>query len=210
MAPIQFGHRTCTCKNDVHENVKFVALTGGPGGGKTAVLEIAERIFCKHVAVLPEAASIIFGGGFPRHTSDHGKRAAQRAIYHVQIELERMMRDEDEVAVVLCDRSTIDGVAYWPGSADTYWDSLDTTKAAELGRYDAVIHLETPDKEHGYNRENNLRIETALTAKAIDDRIAAAWQEHPQRFVIPSSIRFLDKAQEAISKVGDLMPPCCG
>lgn len=208
MSPIQFGHRTCLCSSSIHD-VKFIALTGGPGGGKTAVLEIAERIFCKHVAVLPEAASIIFSGGFPRHTSDFGKRAAQRAIYHVQIELERMMRDEDEVAVVLCDRATIDGVAYWPDSVDTYWGALGTTREAELARYDGVIHLETPDEKHGYNRENNLRIESALTAKSIDERIARAWQGHPRRVVIPSSIRFLDKAQQAISSVGDMMPTCC-
>lgn len=209
MPPIQFGHRTCLCDLKAHE-VKFIALTGGPGGGKTAVLEIAERIFCKHVAVLPEAASIIFSGGFPRHDSAAARRAAQRAIYHVQIELEHMMRDEDEVAVVLCDRGTIDGVAYWPDSPESYWEALGTTQEAELGRYDGVIHLETPDRKHGYNRENALRIETALTAKSIDERIGLAWREHSNRVLIPSSERFLDKAQLAISAVGDMMPSCCG
>lgn len=173
------------------------------------MLEIAERIFCKHVAVLPESASIIFSGGFPRHDTDHARRAAQRAIYHVQVELECMMRDEDEVAIVLCDRGTVDGVAYWPDPPDTYWEALGTTQEAELARYDAVIHLETPDDKHGYNRENSLRIETALTAKSIDRRIAQAWESHPRRVVIPSSERFLDKAQMAISAVGELMPKCC-
>ena len=78
-----------------------------------------------------------------------------------------------------------------------------------LARYDGVIHLETPDEKHGYNRENNLRIETALTAKSIDDRIRLAWQDHPSRVIVPSSNRFLDKAQQAISAVGDMMPNCC-
>lgn len=209
MPPIQFGHRTCTCTERLH-TPRFIALTGGPGGGKTAVLEIAERIFCKHVAVLPEAASIVFSGGFPRHDTIHGRRAAQRAIYHVQIELERLMRDEDEVAVVLCDRGTVDGVAYWPESDTTYWEALGTTREDELGRYDSVIHLETPDEAHGYNRENELRIETALTAHGIDERIAKAWEGHKSRIMIPSSERFLDKAQESIAAIGNLMPKCCG
>jgi predicted ATPase len=187
----------------------LIALTGGPGGGKTAVLEIAERIFCKHVAVLPEAAGIVFTGGFPRHETLHGRKAAQRAIYHVQLELERLMRDEDEVAVVLCDRGTVDGMAYWPEEAGSYWDALNTTREAEQGRYDAVIHLETPDEKHGYNRENALRIETALTARAIDLRIAQAWDGHPHRVRISSSERFLDKAQESIAAIGALMPKCC-
>ncbi len=209
MPPIQFGHRTCSCDAPTQPPV-FIALTGGPGGGKTAVLEIAERIFCKHVAVLPEAASIVFSGGFPRHESLHGRKAAQRAIYHIQLELERLMRDENEVAVVLCDRGTVDGVAYWPEEAGSYWDALHTTREAELARYDAVIHLETPDENHGYNRENALRIETALTARSIDERIALAWEGHKHRVTIPSSERFLNKAQESISAIGALMPKCCG
>ncbi len=208
MPPLQFGHRTCQCKVSNHQ-VRYIALTGGPGGGKTAVLEIAERIFCKHVVVLPEAASIVFSGGFPRHSSDHGRRAAQRTIYHVQTEMEELMRAEDGVAIVLCDRGTVDGLAYWPDAGPSYCESLGTTLEKELARYDAVIHLETPDDEHGYNRENSLRVENALTAKAIDQRIALAWHSHPSRVVIPSSDRFLDKAQKAISAIGQLMPACC-
>jgi predicted ATPase len=42
---------------------KLVVLTGGPGAGKTALLEVVRRHFCEHVVVLPEAASIVFGGG---------------------------------------------------------------------------------------------------------------------------------------------------
>ena len=40
-----------------------MVLTGGPGAGKTAVLEVVRRTFCEHVTVLPEAASILFMGG---------------------------------------------------------------------------------------------------------------------------------------------------
>jgi hypothetical protein len=58
-----------------------VVITGGPGAGKTAVLELVARSFCPHVAILPEAATIVFGGGFPRHTTTVGLMAAQRAIY---------------------------------------------------------------------------------------------------------------------------------
>jgi predicted ATPase len=209
MPPIQMGHRGCSCQVVDHD-IQFVALTGGPGGGKTALLEIAERIFCRHVAVLPEAASIIFSGGFPRHDSDSARQAAQKAIFHVQRQLEQLMRDEDDVALVLCDRSTIDGLAYWPQGGESYWDALETTQAEELSHYSGVIHLETPDELHGYNRENKLRTESALSAREIDKAIAEAWKGHPRRLVVPSSERFLDKVQLAISHIGDLVPPCCG
>ena len=36
-------------------------LTGGPGAGKTATLEMIKDAFCDHVKVVPEAASVVFG-----------------------------------------------------------------------------------------------------------------------------------------------------
>jgi predicted ATPase len=97
----------------------MVVLTGGSGAGKTAILELARRYFCKHVDVLPEAAGILFGGGFPRLPSDAGRRAAQRAIFHVQTALEDLSITAN-AAVTLCDRGTVDSLAYWPGAADTF------------------------------------------------------------------------------------------
>jgi len=72
----------CECSN-AHKR-RRIALTGGPGAGKTALLELIRQSFCNHVTVLPEAAGVVFGGGFPRHADRKCQRAAQRAIYHVQ------------------------------------------------------------------------------------------------------------------------------
>ncbi|MGH7283376.1 MAG: AAA family ATPase, partial [Polyangiaceae bacterium] len=69
-----------------------IVLTGGPGAGKTAILELARRHFGAKVEVLHEAASLIFSGGFPRRESVEARSAAQRAIYHVQVELENVAR----------------------------------------------------------------------------------------------------------------------
>ena len=35
---------------------------------------------CEHVAILPESAGMVFGGGFPRSAKADVRRAAQRAI----------------------------------------------------------------------------------------------------------------------------------
>ena len=101
----------CECAR-VHSRRRIV-LTGGPGAGKTALLELIRQAFCSHVTVLPEAAGIVFGGGFPREDDDECRRAAQRAIFHVQRELEAV-GDSHSPAVVLCDRGTIDGLATGP------------------------------------------------------------------------------------------------
>jgi hypothetical protein len=149
--------------------------------------------------VLPEAAGIVFGGGFPRNGEDACRRAGQRAIFHVQRELEAVA-DAGARAVVLCDRGTVDGAAYWPGP-DEFWPSVGTTLAAELARYDAVLHLRTPSSSHGYNRVNPLRIESADEAAAIDARILDAWAAHPRRIIIAAAPDFLAKAGQAIDAI---------
>ena len=115
--------KACECR-DRHERRRIV-LTGGPGAGKTAVLELIRQSFCEHVKVLPESASIVFGGGFPRGGNAIVVKAGQRAIFYVQRELETA-GDADNPAIVLCDRGTIDGAAYWPAGEEP-WASVGTT-----------------------------------------------------------------------------------
>jgi predicted ATPase len=187
---------------------KRVVLTGGPGAGKTAVLELVRQYFCRHVLVLPESAGILFGGGFPRGSAAAEQAAAQRAIYRVQRELEAWATARDATAIVLCDRGTVDGAAYWPGPG-TLWSSVGVSRADELRRYDAVIHLRTPDAAD-YNQGNPLRVESAVEAAAIDERIVDAWAGHPRRFFVASAENFLQKANSAIAIIRAELPVCCG
>lgn len=180
---------------------RLLVVTGGPGAGKTALLEIVRRNYGEQVVVLPEAASILFSGGFPRRTTDAGKRAAQRAIFRVQSELERLALEERAAPVVLCDRGTVDGAAYWPGEPEGLFREVGSTLERELAHYSAVLHLRTPEDGKGYNHANPVRIETAREARAVDDRILEVWQAHPQRFVIDSTDDFLHKVSRALAIV---------
>lgn len=196
----------CECAQ-AHETRRIV-LTGGPGAGKTAMLELIRQSFCSHVRVLPEAASVVFGGGFPREDDVASRRAAQRAIFHVQRELEEA-GSSHRPAILLCDRGTLDGLAYWPGTAEDLWTSVGTTRAVELARYDAVIHLRTPTTALGYNHQNPLRTESAPLAAEIDARIITAWDGHPRRWLIDSSVDFLDKVARALEALRGELPDCC-
>ena len=198
----------CYCKVAAH-SPKLIVITGGPGAGKTAVLEMARKNFCQHVAVLPEAASIIFGGGFWRLDTDSASMAAQRAIFHVQRELEQMVLDDSNWAMGLCDRGTLDGLAYWPAQEELYWQQVGSGPATELSRYQAVVHLRTPSLKLGYNHANTLRIESPQEARAIDQRIEKIWSAHPRYVQIDSSIDFIDKARLAIQAIEGLIPECC-
>ena len=198
----------CACNLKDHR-CKLVALTGGPGAGKTAVLEVVRRSMCRHVAVLPESASVVFGGGFPRGHSELERRAAQCAIFHVQRQLERIAEESSAYAIALCDRGTLDGLAYWPGTPETYFEEVGSTQAGELSRYAAVVHLRTPSLEHGYDHKNPLRIESPLLAAEADHKILEAWQDHPQRIIIDSSATFVEKLLRAVTAIREQLPVCC-
>lgn len=198
----------CSCKLENHKS-KLVVLTGGPGAGKTAILEIAQKSFCEHISILPEAASIVFKGGFWRGESMPARKAAQRAIFHIQKELENIIREEGKVAIALCDRGTVDGMAYWPSDEKSFWTDLNTTKEKEFEKYSAVIHLRTPHIEQGYNHVNPIRIETAKQASEIDEKIAKAWNGHPKRVFIESTDNFIDKIKKSIEIIRNELPDCC-
>jgi predicted ATPase len=207
-APTPSGIPACDCCHATH-STRLVVLTGGPGAGKTAVLEVIRKHFCEHVAVLPEAASILFGGGFPRREGLAAKKAAQRAIAKVQMELERLHVEEGSAAIALCDRGVLDALAYWPGDTADLWRDLGTTREAELRRYAAVIHLRVPGDGEGYGHSNPLRTENAVQAAEIDGRIAAAWKGHPRMTEIPSSQDFLEKLRLALVAIRNEVPECC-
>ena len=195
----------CGCRQQ-HQRRRIV-LTGGPGAGKTAVLELLRHSLCEHVSIVPEAAGIVFGGGFPRRDDLAGRQAAQRAICHIQRELEDLATASG-IPIQLCDRGMPDGAAYWAGEC-TLWEAVGIDRAEAMARYDAVVHLRVPGDENGYGHQNPLRVENALQARAIDDRILAAWNGHPRRIVIEASPDFFEKTRLALEAIRKELPPCC-
>ena len=183
---------------------KRIVLTGGPGAGKTAVLELARKHFRGKLDILHEAASIVFVGGFPRHPEPYARAAAQRAIYHVQVELERIAMETPSDKAILCDRGTIDGLAYWPFERAQYFSDVWSSLEKEIARYDAVIHLRTPAKGAGYHK-NGVRTEAPEDAELIDERLLDVWKTHPKRYVIESSASFMEKAHRAMTLIEELL-----
>lgn len=181
-----------------------VVVTGGPGGGKTTAVDFFRREIGEQLVIVPEAATMIFSGGFPRNPEAHASMAAQRAIYHVQRNLEDVQAALYPDRVLLCDRGTVDGAVYWPGEPEGFFDALGTSLEAELERYDAVIFFESAAVGGmGIEGGNPVRSETMDQAVELDSRLRAIWARHPRFTVVghdPSFFRKIGRGLDALAE----------
>jgi predicted ATPase len=171
-----------------------IVLTGGPGGGKTTAADLFRRELGERVVIVPESATILFAGGFPRSTQIDAQRAAQAAIFHVQTNLEDVQSAQFPDRVLLCDRGTIDGAAYWPNHERDFFECMGTTFERELQRYDAVVFFETAAIA-GASIEggNPVRTESLNEAVELDARLRKLWSRHPRFMLVPHHPSFLRK-----------------
>ncbi|MEY4543976.1 MAG: hypothetical protein RL685_171 [Pseudomonadota bacterium] len=177
-----------------------IVLTGGPGGGKTTAADLFRREIGEQVVVVPEAATLLFSGGFPRSSAELARKSAQCAIYHVQTHLEDAQSSLYADRILLCDRGTVDGAAYWPGGPSGFFSAVGTSFAQELGRYDAVLFFETA-AAGGSSVEggNPIRIESNAQALELDARLRDLWSQHPHFVLVPHSPSFVRKIMSGLA-----------
>ena len=113
---------------------KRIVLTGGPGGGKTTAADLFRRELGERVIVVPEAGTLLFSGGFPRVADPNALESTQVAIYHVQRALEDVQCARFPDRILLCDRGTVDGAAYWPSGPDGFFEAVLSSLQKEFGR----------------------------------------------------------------------------
>jgi predicted ATPase len=180
-------------------STRRIAVTGGPGGGKSTVWSVLSAAQGERVLAVPEVATLMFRHVFPQVDSAAERCAVQRAIYRVQEELEQfyLARARSD-QVLLCDRGSCDGAGYWPDGYDAFFSAMGTSWERELGRYDAVLFLETA-AVGGYSiREGNeTRSETLAEAVALDARLREVWERHPLFVHIGHCADFSEKLQQA-------------
>jgi predicted ATPase len=182
-------------------------LTGGPGGGKTTAADLMRREVGEKIVIVPEAATMLFSGGFPRFEEVHARRSAQTAIYHVQRNLEDVHAAIYHDRILLCDRGTLDSVVYWPDNEDGgFFENLHTSLPRELARYDAVIFFETAAVGNlSIEGGNPTRTESVAQAVALDRRLQEVWGQHENYSFIPHESSFLKKLENAIAKLCEFL-----
>ncbi len=183
---------------------EMIAITGGPSGGKTTLIEAIRRDLGKQISIVPEAASLIYRGGFPRIRTTNGSIYSQQAIFHVQRCLEGLIAAENKEKLIVCDRGSLDGVAYWPTHEKDFFKFLGTTKSKEIKRYGWVIHLDTAGNDF-YDLTNPLRTESYSEAIELNDKVKKSWEGHPRRFIIPHNQDFLSKMSFAMNVLHEIL-----
>jgi hypothetical protein len=184
-----------------------IVVTGGPGGGKTTAVDLFRRELGDKVVIVPEAATILYTGGFPRQSADISIiQATQRAIYNVQRNLEDIQGTTYSGRALICDRGTIDGAAYWPGTDEDFFGHMGTTFGEQLSRYDGVVFFETA-AIGGLSIEggNPMRIETEAEAAQIDLKLRDLWGRHENFIFVPHNHSFIQKITMGLAAIKQLM-----
>lgn len=180
---------------------KRIVFTGGPGAGKTSIIDIIYRRYPDIFITIPEAASVLYSGGFPRIKKKDAIVHTQRAIYFLIKEIEDMYLKLYPDRIQLCDRGTLDGVAYWPENEnEDFLTSTKTTLDKEFERYDYVIYLRSPRNPELY-RLSPVRKEDHKIAVEIDIKTEKAWENHPRIFKIDDEKDFLIKVEKVVNIV---------
>lgn len=183
----------------INNGTHRIVLTGGPGGGKTTAADLIRREIGDSIIVVPEAATMLFCGGFPRVTELEAVKATQKAIFHVQRNIEDIQHSRYPGRVLLCDRGTIDGAVYWPDEKSSFLEGMGTNFEEEFKRYDAVIFFETAAMgDMSIEGGNPSRIEDNKKAIELDKKLKDTWSKHPRFYHIPHQKSFMGKLRSAL------------
>ena len=196
------------------KNIKAtkIVLTGGPCAGKTTALTWIHNYFTERgytVLFVSETATDLITNGVAPWTcgSNYDYQKAQIKLQKVK---EQIFEDaaktmKNDKILIVCDRGVLDNKAYMKEvEFKRILKEFGTNETKERDSYDAVFHLVTAakGKEEVYTLANNkARTETAKEARALDDKIIAAWTGHPHLRIIDNSTDFEEKLERLIKEI---------
>ncbi|UYI49982.1 ATP-binding protein [Vibrio natriegens] len=171
-----------------------VVVTGGPGGGKTTALDLFRRELRDKIVVVPEAATLLFSGGVERSDNEQSTKMVQKTIFQLQKNLEDIYKIQYPDRLLVCDRGSLDGLAYWPNSESDFFKQINSTFEQELERYDAVIFFESAAASgQDISSNNPTRSESLEQAAKLDKKLQRIWSKHPHFYFVGSSESFVRK-----------------
>jgi predicted ATPase len=181
--------------------LRRIAVTGGPGAGKTSVWRELGSAHGQRLAPVPEVATALLSHVFPGVQNSGERCAVQRAIFYVQQNLEAIhdarLRDGQ---VLICDRGVPDGAGYWPEGPAAFFDAMGVDWSSEVMRYDAVLFLETAAAGGlSIAAGNDTRTESLTAAVQIDQQLRQVWAQHPKLCFVPHEREFSVKVARGLA-----------
>ena len=173
----------------------IIVLTGGPGGGKTTLIDELLRDPAWGAVASPHCRKPSPPCATP--TSPRA-RLFQRVMVHLQLSLEdglNRARDPNDPRVILCHRGTLDPLAYWLDRGwpeDEFFAFTETQRDDLYRRYTAVIHLVTAADGAAWADKRwpeAHRPKEPADAIRIDRLLQQAWGGHPNYFQIDNEGR---------------------
>lgn len=163
-----------------------IAVTGAPCSGKT---EFINTVISEHpeILVIPEVASIVKSTGL-KFATENERIIFQKTVLGLQMDFERQMESATygEVSyIVLCDRGTVDAVAY---CKDSFITENNINIAEETASYGLAIFLKLPESRNQYDsfcKDNLYRDEDYDTSKALEAKQLSLWQSNSNMVIIP-------------------------
>ena len=202
-------------EDNIMEITKIV-ITGGPCAGKSTAMSWVQNAFTQlgyTVLFVPETATELISGGVAPWTC--GTNGQYQCLQmKLQLEKEKIFEAaaatmKAEKVLIVCDRGTLDNKAYMTEEEFLLAaDSVGSNEVELRDGYGAVFHLVTAAKgaEEFYTCENNrARTETPEQARAIDDKIIAAWTGHPHFRVIGNDGDFEVKMKSLIKEISSFL-----
>ena len=192
--------------------IRKIVLTGGPSAGKTTGLSWIQNALSKlgyTVLFVPETATELISGGVAPWTCGTNLDY-QKGQMHLQLEKEKVFERaarsmNAEKILIVCDRGAMDNRAYMDEREfGEVLSDIGMTETQLTEGYGAVFHMVTAAKgaEEFYTFENNAaRYETTEQARALDDRLIAAWSGHRHLRVIDNNSDFNSKLRRLIAEM---------
>jgi hypothetical protein len=188
-----------------------VVFTGGPGGGKSTLMDELKRDpgWEGRLLILPEAVLVMHSMNLsPR------EKLFQRVLVNLQMGLEdglvRSLESEGP-RLILCHRGSLDPLAFWRlrgWPEDEFFQFTRTHREDHYQRYAAVVHLVTAadDAAWAYKKWPEAhRPEEPEQAIRLDNWLHEAWRGHPHYYRIGNQgLDWPAKARQAREILDDL------
>lgn len=191
--------------------VKKIVLTGGPGSGKTTVLDGLVSNYKEKgykVIVVPETATELITRGISPVDGTISMIDFQDLVLMTQLSKEAVVNRMLEFSkvkdtIIIYDRGTLDGLAYV--SKDEFelvlkglkFEGINSNLLKLLNAYDLVIDL-VGSKEFYTTENNKARRENPDEAMKIGKSTLKAWLGHNKVKIVLPQERIEDKTQEVI------------